>query len=81
MANLRTWGKKKANVAHFGRRESVVSIPTRLRGGRSGIRIPAWARDLYHLKMSRPTRWPTLPPIRWVPGSLSPGGKEAGTQG
>ena len=71
-------GKNKANAAYFESRESVVSIMTRLWAGRPGIRIPAWARDRYHPKMSRPTRWPTQPPIQWVSGSFTPGGKRLG---
>lgn len=73
-------GKNKANAAYFESRESVVSIMTRLWAGRPGIRIPAWARDRYHPKMSRPTRWPTQPPIQWVSGSFFPGAERQGCE-
>jgi len=78
MANLRTWGKKKANVTHLGRRESVVIIMTGLRAGRSGIRIPAWTRDLYHVhtdSVAHPNSH------SMGTGVFFPGGKETETQG
>jgi hypothetical protein len=56
---------------------SSVGIATRLRGGRSGVRLPARAGNA--TAVSRPALGPTQPPIQWVPagGGLSVG-KAAG---
>jgi hypothetical protein len=37
-----------------------------------GVRSPAGAKDFYS------NLWPTQPPVRWVPGVLSPGHSAAG---
>jgi len=44
----------------------VFGTATRLRAGRSGVRIPAGARNISFSKSTRPTVWPTQVPIRWV---------------
>jgi hypothetical protein len=51
------------------RQESAASIAVRLRAGRSGVRIPARAKDLFFSK----TLEPSQPPSQWVPGFSSGG--------
>jgi hypothetical protein len=40
-----------------------------------GVSIPAGSRDLSLLYIVKTGSGPTLPPIQWVPGALSPGAK------
>jgi hypothetical protein len=78
MANLWTWGKKKANVAHFGAPGKRSQYTDQSTGWTIRDSNSSMGKRSYHLKMSRPTRWPTQPPIQWVPGSFSPGIKKPG---
>jgi hypothetical protein len=60
---------------HYGSRGSSVSIVTRLQAGRIQFdsRHRQW-RDFFFLfaTASRPVLGPIQPPIRWVPGPISP---------
>jgi hypothetical protein len=43
-----------------------------------GVRSPAGAKEFFSLtSVCRPALRPTQPPVQWVPGVLSPGGKSA----
>lgn len=55
-----------------------VSAKARLRAGRSGIRIPAEAKDFCLFRnVSTPAVGPTQPSTQWVP-TFCPGNKVAG---
>jgi hypothetical protein len=49
-------------------RYSSVSIVTRLRAGRSGVRFPVRERDFLFSVTSRPAVGPTQLPVHWVHG-------------
>jgi hypothetical protein len=47
---------------------NVVSTVTRLRAGRSGVRVPAETRGLFPLRMVQTGCGPTQLLVQWVPG-------------
>jgi hypothetical protein len=55
----------------------IIIIGTRLRAGRSGIRIPAGARDVSVFQNVKPVLGLAQPLIRWLPWFF-PVGKAAG---
>jgi hypothetical protein len=57
---------------------SLLSLGTRLRPGRSGVRILVGARDLYS-ETSGPALSPTQLPVKWVPAARSAGVRRAGS--
>jgi hypothetical protein len=62
------WIRNLHNLLHtvFHRtRDTVISIVTRLRAGRSGICVPAGTGD-FSFHKSIPALGPTQPPIHWV---------------
>jgi hypothetical protein len=58
--------KFKLFLISLWRRKSVISIVTRLRNGRSGVHIPAWAKNFYLTKTSTPALQRTHPPTHYV---------------
>jgi hypothetical protein len=64
----------------LGSRGSVLVIVTKLRAGRSGVRMSVRAEIFLFSKTSRPAFGPTQPPIQWVPGAFS-GVKRPGFEG
>lgn len=60
-------------------RHSLVSIVTRLRADRCGVRIPVAARYLFS-KTPRPVLRPTQPVVQSVLGALSVEAKRPGTE-
>jgi len=50
-------------VSSIGARERAVGVATRLRAGRSGVRIPAATGDLSLLHNVQTGFWPTQPPV------------------
>jgi len=53
--------------------EKFVGIVTRLRAGRSGVRILVGARYFFFSKTCKPALVPAQLPIQWVPGLKWPG--------
>lgn len=51
----------------------LAGVVTRIRDGRSGVRIPARQEVYLCSQTSSPTLLPTQPHIHWMPGALSPG--------
>ena len=74
------WIGLELTTRYHRRRDSVVSIVTRLRIARSGVRIPAGASFLYLTKMYWPARGPKEPPIQWVLGDSFQWVKQQGSE-
>ena len=53
-------------VSSIGARDRAVGVATRLRAGRSGVRIPAGSGALSLLHNVQTGFWPTRPPVRWI---------------
>jgi len=65
---------KAVGRIHFGRHISIIApvtvVISRLRSGRSGVRIPLRERSLIFFKTSRLPLESTQPHIQWVWGSF-----------
>jgi hypothetical protein len=61
-------------LAYFRLRDSVIGIVTRLRSGRSRVRISARPREFLFFRSSRPALKPNQLPIHWVAGFFPGGG-------
>jgi hypothetical protein len=62
--------KVSSHCLSRGSRDSSAGIVTRLRVGRSGVRIPAEVRDFSLIQNLQTVMGPTQPRIQWVLGFL-----------
>jgi hypothetical protein len=60
--------------------QAVLLLATGWTVAESGVRFPAWVKDLLFSTASRPTLGPTQPPIQWAPGAVSTGVKRPGRE-
>jgi hypothetical protein len=60
----------RSHIWQTGRKLHLLNIATRLRVGRSGVRMPAGLQICLFFGISRPVVRPTQSPLQWVPGSF-----------
>jgi hypothetical protein len=68
------------SVSFLGSRDSIVGIAIRygLEDRGIGVRVPVVSRIFSSPRRPERALGSTQPPIQWVPGALSPGGRAAG---